>query len=248
LQKETFIKQPGIQIPILSDLFAGQKPPRSNPIIEIDENNILARVFHYGGTIIVCIRIWDVASALNVDPNGKLRFCCCRSRPPHIDEKAILSLRRGWKLGANSQTDRLKLDIFNGKTGSGEDEIRTAVAFWMPFVVSGSAGALNRKSPRGGAAYRIPRYWFTPEPKVIPWYLEYPRSTAGCPDVLVVDNGEPLTLLTKKVVEAIHAQKEAENISNGMENSCLLFQDRRQRKRRILVYLSSEETRATGTI
>jgi len=41
----------------------------------------------------------------------------------------------------------------------------------------GSAGARKRRLPRGGAAYRRPRYWFTPAWSCTPWYLVYPKST-----------------------------------------------------------------------
>ena len=55
----------------------------------------------------------------------------------------------------------------------------TTVASWTPVIDMGSAGALNLRSPSGGAAKRIPRNSLTPEVRAMPSYCAYPRSTTG---------------------------------------------------------------------
>jgi hypothetical protein len=49
----------------------------------------------------------------------------------------------------------------------------------------GSLGPRNLRSPNGGAAYRMPRYWSTPTESLTPSYLAYPRSTTGKDSSLV---------------------------------------------------------------
>ncbi len=49
-------------------------------------------------------------------------------------------------------------------------DVLTAIAFCRLDIGGGEAGALNLKSPIGGAAYLMPKYWFTPDERAVPWY------------------------------------------------------------------------------
>jgi hypothetical protein len=54
----------------------------------------------------------------------------------------------------------------------GSFKVFTVLASCIPVVAAGSCGARNLKFPSGGAANRIPRYWLTPELRVVPSYWE----------------------------------------------------------------------------
>ena len=84
-------------------------PPRTNPVVEIDEDDILAGFLYYCGAVVICIWVLDITSALDINPNRKVRVNSSRSRPPNVNKKAILGLSWRRKFDASTETNRLEL-------------------------------------------------------------------------------------------------------------------------------------------
>ena len=110
-QRQSLVKKSNVEISIGPNLLACKKPPRGDTVIEIDKYDLMTRSCHNGWSVVVSIVVSSVASALNVDPDGKFRFRCSRRWSPNIDKQTILAMRGRWIFSTTPETNRSKLGL-----------------------------------------------------------------------------------------------------------------------------------------
>jgi hypothetical protein len=91
-ESHSLVQQPRIEIPVSSHLLTCQEPVRANAIVEIDHNDVVARVCYDCRSVVICIGILCVATTCDVDPYRKFRIGGRRSGTPDINEEAIFRL------------------------------------------------------------------------------------------------------------------------------------------------------------
>jgi hypothetical protein len=111
-QRETLVQQSGIQSTILLDLLACEKTESTNPVIEIDQDNVLVGFGDHIRTIVIGIRVCSIAAALDVKPDFELGSLGRVGGCEDIDIQTILAQATTDGL-AIANTSRLKLFDIN---------------------------------------------------------------------------------------------------------------------------------------
>lgn len=179
------IQQTCVQGAVLADLLTSQEAQRTNPVVEVDKDNVSARRVDHFGAVVVVIAIVGVAATLDIEPDGQLGLGGCIGRLEDVDKQTIFVARVIWHL-VDADANLVKLFPVSLALALGTEVhfVRTLEASCTPVSLTGSCGARNLRSPRGALAKRIPRNWSTPDSiSLTPRYLAYPTSTTGPHDV-----------------------------------------------------------------
>lgn len=88
-QQLLLVQQTRVQISVLSHPLARQEPQRADAVVEVDIDNVAARLLDDLGSI-EPVADDGVPAALNEHPNWQLRGRCCVGRGEDVGEEAIL--------------------------------------------------------------------------------------------------------------------------------------------------------------
>ena len=173
----SLIQQSSIEIAICFDFLASKKTLDPNTIVESNNDNVVVSGTDQTVAIQILVGERVESATLEVNENRMKYRCHILGRCVNIEKKAIFGMiwigtRWGGEVTWWSMLSFVSSEHFLTKVGQ-----HTVSAIWTVSFTRGSAAALKRRSPTGGAAYLIPNHWLTPLAAYAPWYLEYPKST-----------------------------------------------------------------------
>jgi hypothetical protein len=151
------IQKSRVKISILSHLFTREKSKGANAVVEIDKDETVIRLLDDFSAVVVGVGVLRIATALDVDPDGKVGVGVCSGWRKNVDEQAIFCMTGVFCL-AYSYAYGSKLGRFVRKNILGFEKVRhTLEASWTAFSGVGSCGARNLRLPRGAWANLMPR-------------------------------------------------------------------------------------------
>lgn len=98
MEELPLIEQPGVEVAISPDVFAGQEAEGADAVVEVYEDEAVAGLPDDVCAVVVCVAVGCVAAALDVDPDGEVGLGGCGGGLEDVYEEAVFGCGGGGRL------------------------------------------------------------------------------------------------------------------------------------------------------